>query len=189
MNMGNIIELRKHKHKRTRHRNNNRGFGFGRIFGLLVLLILAWYAYEFHLPRSSFSGHARIVDGDTIALNGKRVRFHAYDSPEIAQMCTDANDKEYACGRASTQKLEEIISGREVTCSQRKIDRYGRIVATCSVDGKDIGFEMVRSGNAVAYFYYTWRLAPVHFEAMFLKKGMWAGSFTNPYLWRKAHKN
>ena len=185
--MGNIVEFRKHKRRRIRHKNNNGGLA--RILGLLLLLVLAWYAYEFHLPRSSFSGHARVIDGDTIALNGKRVRLHAYDSPETAQMCTDADDKKYACGRASTRKLKEIINGREVTCSQRKIDKYGRIVATCSVDGKDIGVKMVRSGNAVAYFYYSWRLAPVHFEAMLLNRGMWAGSFTNPYLWRKAHRN
>ena len=161
-----------------------------KLYHLLIPIALfsIWYAYEFHLPRPTFSGQASVIDGDTITIDNKKVRFHAYDAPEALQTCVNAKGDEYACGSISTQKLKEIINGKNVICSQRKTDQYDRVVATCSVDGKDIGWDMVQSGNAVAYFYYSWRLAPAHIEAMLKNKGIWAGSCTNPYQWRKSHR-
>lgn len=188
--MTNVIEIKKHKRKRyknSNHGNGKRGWKI-RYIGIFIVLASAWYAYEFLLPRVSITGYASVVDGDTLTLNSKRIRLHAYDAPEALQTCEDVNGKEYACGSVATQKLKELVNGHEVTCSKRKVDKYDRIVATCSVAGNDIGKEMVRSGNAVAYFYYSWRLTPMHFEAMILNKGIWAGSFINPYQWRKSHR-
>ncbi|TXT42299.1 MAG: hypothetical protein FD139_3724 [Methylocystaceae bacterium] len=42
-----------------------------------------------------------------------------------------------------------------VSCREKDVDRYGRIVATCQVRGEDIELWLVRSGHAFAYRRYS----------------------------------
>jgi endonuclease YncB( thermonuclease family) len=45
-----------------------------------------------------------------------------------------------------------LINGHTVECTRRsRDDRYGRVIAQCTVDGTDLGRAMVRSGHAMAY--------------------------------------
>ena len=42
----------------------------------------------------SFADSLRVVDGDTIVLNGERIRFSGIDTPELKQTCM--KDEEFA---------------------------------------------------------------------------------------------
>ena len=44
--------------------------------------------------------------------------------------------------------LRDFIGDRLVSCEAVDRDRYGRTVATCAVDGADLGHVMVRAGWA-----------------------------------------
>jgi endonuclease YncB( thermonuclease family) len=39
------------------------------------------------------------IDGDTLKSSTTEVRLYGIDAPELAETCTDANGKEWACGR------------------------------------------------------------------------------------------
>jgi endonuclease YncB( thermonuclease family) len=53
------------------------------------------------LPQSSkaaLTGVAHIVDGDTITINGTRIRLEGIDAPETDQICLDGKGKQWTCG-------------------------------------------------------------------------------------------
>ena len=100
------------------------------------------------------SGRARVVDGDSLALAGERIRLHGIDAPESAQTCR-ASGARWRCGERATRGLRERIGGRTVTCEERDVDRYGRIVAVCRAGGEDLNAWMVERGFALAYRRYS----------------------------------
>jgi endonuclease YncB( thermonuclease family) len=102
----------------------------------------------FALFEEHISGLPRAVDGDTIAIGDERIRLYAIDAPELGQPCRDGGD----CGARARAYLSELIAGHTVECTRRsRNDSYGRVIAQCTVDGSDLGRQMVRSGHAMAY--------------------------------------
>ncbi|WP_289296501.1 thermonuclease family protein [uncultured Reyranella sp.] len=92
-----------------------------------------------------------VTDGDTIKFGGTTYRLWGIDAPEATQWCGD-----YPAGVLATAMLEMLMKGRgPVECERKDTDRYGRIVAICRVDGRDIGKEMVRIGMAWAFIRYS----------------------------------
>ena len=61
------------------------------------------------------SGNAKIIDGDTIKINSKKIRLYGIDAPESKQMCKKiyltiiffSFTKDYPCGKLSTEKLKK----------------------------------------------------------------------------------
>ena len=52
----------------------------------------------------SFADNLRVVDGDTIVLNGEKIRFTGIDTPELKQTCTQ-DDQELGCGMTAKMLL------------------------------------------------------------------------------------
>ena len=46
---------------------------------------------------NSFADNLKIVDGDTIVLNGEKIRFSGIDTPELKQICMQG-DQKVSCG-------------------------------------------------------------------------------------------
>jgi endonuclease YncB( thermonuclease family) len=159
---------------------------------LLWLLIVAVVAYaaqhtgkfDPRAPVAPVSGMARIVDGDSLEVAGVRIRLFGIDAPEARQQCRDAKREPYACGREATRVLDRLIGGRTVTCKRVALDRYDRDVATCEVVGRDLGDAMVRAGHARDYG-SRGRYAAAEQEARAGKRGIWAGEFEDPQVWRR----
>ena len=140
------------------------------------------------LLLSSFllAGEARAVDGDTLDLAGQRVRLFGVDAPEKRQTCEDEDRQTYACGREAQRALAWLIRHSEVTCeTEKKRDIYRRVLATCWVDGIDIGEWMVRRGHALAYIAYSRKYLNDQVRAETLQIGVWRGTFVAPWEWRK----
>jgi endonuclease YncB( thermonuclease family) len=91
----------------------------------------------------AFAESVRVVDGDTLQVDGVTYRLWGIDAPEAAQPCADG----WPAGRAATEHLRALIGERHVTCEPRSVDRYGRTVAVCHVDGRDLGADMVTDGH------------------------------------------
>ncbi len=126
----------------------------------------------------------RVVDGDTIHINKTKYRLHGIDAPEINQQCK-VNGKSYACGLQSKKFLESLAQGKEIICKQKDVDRYKRIVAVCFADNLNLNQEMVKSGWAVAYRYFSKDYIDDEKFAENNKLGIWKGSFMMPKDWRK----
>jgi endonuclease YncB( thermonuclease family) len=137
-------------------------------------------------------GSPRIVDGDTLEVAGTKIRLYGIDAPELHQECRRSGGTVtllYHCGRDAKAALGRIIGAGTVTCRGKDRDRYGRIVATCSAAGRDIGREMVREGWAVAYTRYSRAYVPDESAAKVAHAGLWSGEFEMPAEWRARHRH
>lgn len=88
-----------------------------------------------------------IIDGDTLDCGGKRIRLSSIDAPEISpckagRKCVQGN------GQASKAYLQSISRGA-VICHPIEIDHYGRTVALCEAEDKDLSCAMVAAGHAI----------------------------------------
>lgn len=101
------------------------------------------------------TGKIRVIDGDTIDLDGTRVRLHGIDAPERDQPCTTLGGQNWGCGDWVTQQVRARYQGAQARCAPVDQDRYGRVVARCFVEGQDIGRAMVADGLAYAYRKYS----------------------------------
>ena len=129
------------------------------------------------------SGVASVIDGDTVEIHGQRIRLYGIDAPEASQPC-DLDGKPWRCGQVSANALAEYIARRPVTCEPRDRDRYGRLVAACSVAGANISAWMVSEGWAVAYEEYSQDFVADEATAHAAKRGIWRSSFIMPWKWR-----
>ncbi|MFN8734098.1 MAG: thermonuclease family protein [Hyphomonadaceae bacterium] len=132
-------------------------------------------------------GRASVIDGDTLEVQGTRIRLFGIDAPESAQTCFDQSDRTYRCGQRAAFALADKVGARPVSCQPTGKDRYDRIVARCSVAGEDRQAWRVRNGHAWAVRRYSKAYRPYEAEAKAAKAGMWAGSFEAPWDWRRDH--
>lgn len=129
----------------------------------------------------------RIVDGDSLVLNGAKIRLFGIDAPELSQTCTDMRGREWACGRWSRGVMARVSVG-VLSCVEIDRDRYGRMVARCAGAQGDIGAAMVRAGAAYAYEKYSTDYLPHQDEARQSGKGLWRAGSIDPAAFRAARK-
>lgn len=83
-----------------------------------------------------------VIDGDTVDINGERIRIANIDAPETRQARCDAEKR---LGRVAKRRLEELLQGgipeiiRGDPATGRKKDRHGRTLATITIAGEDVG--------------------------------------------------
>lgn len=145
---------------------------------LIVLMLLAG-------PTLALEGRARVVDGDTIELAGAKVRLFGIDAPELDQVC-DRGGVAWACGTAARDMLAGIVAGGRLTCAVQDVDRYGRAVAVCLRQDRDVAALMVRQGGAMAYRRYSDRYVNAEVAARREGLGVWASDWVEPEAHRKA---
>ena len=132
-------------------------------------------------------GAAIVVDGDTIKINGNRIRLLSIDTPETKQKCFDKNNKEYFCGKMATNFLRKIAHGRVVSCFYKERDVYNRYLGYCYLGDLFLNLEMVRNGMAVIYGYKKAgkEFVAARNEAKRSRLGIWQGSFELPKVYRR----
>lgn len=130
-----------------------------------------------------------VADGDSFRMNGERYRLQNVDAPELDQMCKDAAAREWACGRKARDELRRLLTQGPVSCQAITRDRFGRKVAICMANGRDVGETMVRNGWATAYKGrgFSSPYVGAETEARAARRGLWAGSFEQPRQWRQGH--
>jgi len=136
---------------------------------------------------AAISGPSRVIDGDTIDISGQRIRLHGIDTPEATQTCR-RDDLTWLCGVEATKTLRELIGGSNISCIKRDKDRYGRIVASCHANGRDLNAAMVSSGMALAYRKYSDDYIGQEASAQAARRGLWAGQFVPPWEWRRGKR-
>ncbi|MBP0116261.1 thermonuclease family protein [Bradyrhizobium vignae] len=134
---------------------------------------------------SDFAGRASVIDGDTLEIHSARIRLWGIDAPEHDQLCRDENSLQYRCGAKAANELDQFIGSRNVTCSAIDTDRYGRVVASCSVEGADLAEWLVSHGHALDWPRFSkGKYDQAQKDAERTGRGIWAGSFAAPWLYR-----
>ena len=147
-----------------------------KLLGILVLSLL-W-------SSASLADNLTIVDGDTIILNGEKIRFSGIDTPELKQTCLQDNE-EVGCGMFAKMLLVKKIGNNTPICIGKEKDFYKRTLAECFVKGESLSKFLVRSGYAFAYRKYSTKFVKDEDFAKINKLGMWSMTFKYPWDFRK----
>lgn len=141
----------------------------------LLSLVLA-------LPASAevVQGRARVIDGDTLAIDAVHVRLAGIDAPEHGQICDDAAGRGWPCGARAAERLRAMIGTSETRCEGDTYDRYDRLVARCTADGRALNAALVEEGMAFAYRKYSMNYVGLEAAAQAARRGLWAGHAEAP---------
>ena len=148
------------------------------ILATSVLILLFFFTYTNINPQD-----IKITDGDTIKINGEKIRFSGIDTPELNQTCVKEGVKN-SCGLTAKQILIDKIIDNKVKCIKEGKDRYKRIIAECFVNNESLSRYLVRSGYAFAYRKYSKKFIIDEDYARVNKLGMWSMDFEYPWDFR-----
>lgn len=132
----------------------------------------------------AITGSVRVINADTLMINGYYIRLYGIDGPESDQTCANKTGRSYHCGRIAATWLRDWLTDNQVECRIMQQDKNGNMVGTCSLGQYDIGAALVNAGWAVAYTKYTDIYVPYQQEAMKRRDGLWQGKFYMPADWR-----
>ena len=164
---------------------------------ILIIISIIFFILTYIDVRSEninkITGFARVVDGDTIRINSKKIRLYGIDAPEKKQKCKKTYltisfmsfTKDYMCGEVSTQKLIKKINKQKLNCNILDVDRYKRLIGECFKRNINLNSWMVSNGYAVAYRKYSKKYVSDEINAKNNKLGIWQGKFEMPWDFRR----
>ena len=151
------------------------------IKGLIIGLLI----YHFFINTEARAQALKVIDGDTIVINGEKIRFSGIDTPELKQTCMKDKKKVF-CGMLAKMLLIKKIGNEIPKCISEGKDIYNRILAECFINGESLSSFLVRSGYAFAYRKYSKKFIKDEKFAKENNLGMWSMKFEYPWNFRKA---
>jgi endonuclease YncB( thermonuclease family) len=150
-----------------------------------TILVISISAVVFFFTYTDIrSQDIKITDGDTIKIDGEKIRFSGIDTPELKQTCIKDRVKN-SCGIKAKQILIDKISNNKVNCITEGKDQYKRTLAECFVNSESLSSYLVKSGYAFAYRKYSKKFIKDEDYARMKKIGMWSMKFEYPWEYRK----
>ena len=124
----------------------------------------------------------KVHDGDTVhCLRGDTVTLKVWlqgiDAPELGQ----------PFGKASRERLAELVMRKDVVLHEHGKDKFGRTLGWLEVGGADVAAQMLADGLAWHYVKYdhSQTLAEAEQSARAAKRGLWADAkAVPPWEWR-----
>ena len=150
----------------------------------VILVISASVLVFFFSYIDVKSQDIKITDGDTIRINGEKIRFSGIDTPELRQTCLKQGIQ-VPCGIEAKQILIDKIADNKVVCIREGKDQFKRTLAECFVNNESLSSYLVKSGYAFAYRRYSKKFITDEDFARTNKIGMWSMEFDYPWAWRK----
>ena len=156
----------------------HRGAGVAALLAALCTMAAAGAA-----GAGNIAGTPRVIDGDSMEVDGVRIRLYGVDAPEPQQRCRD-DGRPYPCGTVATAALKDLTAGVAVVCKPEGRRTDGELPATCFAEGYDVGENMVYTGWALADRRESRRYVTTEQGAREAGRGLWRGRFVVPRDWR-----
>ena len=160
---------------------------------LVLLLAAVWpLAMTGQPAQAEITGRPKIIDGDTIELQGQTIRLYGIDAPELGQACT-INERTYDCGMVARTALLDLTAGIAVTCKMISAEAVsaepGRTAedgkpGRCFAQGYDLSEGMAYTGWALALREVSEHYLVFEARAQATGRGLWKGRFVTPWDWR-----
>jgi endonuclease YncB( thermonuclease family) len=61
----------------------------------------------------------RVVDGDTLEVNGEKIRRYGIDAPEAGQACAKRGGGTWPCGKLAIRTVGGLVAGGELARNDR----------------------------------------------------------------------
>ncbi|PTV70198.1 thermonuclease family protein [Agrobacterium pusense] len=85
-----------------------------------------------------------VIDGDTIVVQGEKIRILGINAPELKGKCREENVR----ALRARSRLMKLLEAARIDIDRNGFDRYRRTLATVSVAGTDVGHVLMREGLA-----------------------------------------
>ena len=116
--------------KRLKSRDESRSlYRVSWVLGMKAFIVICLYLLG-SVASADISGTALIVDGDTIAINGMKVRLNGIDTPELR----GSSDDEKTLALEAKEYLSDVTLGEVVTIINPGKEKYGRVLCDLSTD-------------------------------------------------------
>jgi endonuclease YncB( thermonuclease family) len=138
------------------------------------------------------TGPPRVIDGDTVEVQGTVIRLQGIDAPELGQSCR-IGARPYDCGRIARTALLDLTAGATVTCKLAPAGSEGASPedggpdgrnGRCRADGYDLSEGMAYTGWALALRRVSQSYLAFEERARAAGRGLWKGRFVAPWDWR-----
>ncbi|MEO1677666.1 MAG: thermonuclease family protein [Pseudomonadota bacterium] len=96
-------------------------------------------ASGFALLIAALQGQAYVADGSTLVIRGTAVLLSGIDVP----------DRRSPQGEAARAEVQTLVADRVVMCRSSGERRGALVLATCTIDGEDLGAMLVERGLAL----------------------------------------
>jgi endonuclease YncB( thermonuclease family) len=152
-----------------------------------TLLFLSVFCLSASAQPQTITGKVvGVSDGDTITVLDADNQQH-----KIRIDGVDAQESNQDFGSHAKQSLSDLVFGKTMTVTSRKKDRYGRVLGTVILEGKDINQEQINRGMAWFNWPYETELLANGHEVYRMtetlarqkKRGLWANE-VNLGVWR-----
>lgn len=93
----------------------------------------------------------RVIDGDTIDLNGERIRIANIDAPEMPGRAACPHEAELALSARRMLQAQIDLDPTSIEIVRQVVrpkDRYGRTLARVYVTGEDVADALIAAGVA-----------------------------------------
>lgn len=166
-----------------------------------VVAVGDWFGDGQSSPTDRLTGHAQVggtpvagvikglpsvIDGDTLNVDGRRIRLYGIDAPKWSQVCRNEWGRDYRCGQSATLALAGYLRRDAVACEVRGIEHDGSVVAVCRRGRDDVNGWLVAQGWAVTRGNDSLAYTIREVAARVTGRGLWAGDFAAPSDWLAA---
>ena len=159
------------------------------LLALTAILLLGLVTTAGHGPVRAMTDKwpgVRVIDGDTLAIDGRAVQLFGIDTPELSQSCLHGGER-WPCGVDAAYSLHKLI-----TLAERRpaCEAQGGEAMVCFADERNLSFVLLDQGYAVALEGAPREYQEKERKARFGNLGLWRGSFAPPVPyaeWRREH--
>lgn len=104
------------------------------------------------IASSPTDAAVRVIDGDTIDLDGERIRLTSEAGPmDAPELFHPGCPKERATAMTARDRLTGILALGKITVERQGFDWRGRTIAIVRADGRDVSAILERDGLAAPW--------------------------------------
>ena len=158
----------------------------------LVILAVLFASHRGTLSSQINGAHLRVIDGDTLQVDGDFIQLYGIDAPELGQLC-ESNGRLWHCGMEAALALSKLVTlnRSSLHCSLWSREESAtpelasaRTPQVCEVGNEDVAVLMLRSGNSLALPGSFPDYIDAERQARDAGLGIWHSDFVPPWQWR-----